>query len=50
MAYDRDLSFVYQNPTKLVFGENSADDVGIEVGELGCSKAFLVTDPGIVET
>ncbi len=50
MAYDRDLSFVYRNPTKLIFGENSAADIRIEVGELGCSKAFLVTDPGIVET
>lgn len=50
MAYDRDLSFVYRNPTKLIFGENSATDIGIEVGELGCNKAFLVTDPGIVET
>jgi aldehyde dehydrogenase (NAD+) len=50
MAYDRDLSFVYRNPTKLIFGENSCGDIGIEVGELGCSKAFLVTDPGIVDT
>lgn len=49
MAYDRDLSFVYRNPTKLIFGENSAADIGIEVGELGCSKAFIVTDPGVVE-
>lgn len=49
MAYDRDLSFIYRNPTKLVFGENSANDTGIEVAELGCSKAFIVTDPGVVE-
>jgi len=48
MAYDRDLAFIYRNPTKIVFGENTVNDAGIEVSELGCSKAFIVTDPGVV--
>lgn len=48
MAYDRDLAFIYRNPTKVVFGEKTAGDAGIEVAELGCSKAFVVTDPGVV--
>jgi alcohol dehydrogenase len=49
MAYDRDLSFIYRNPTKLVFGENSIGELIPEIEEMGCSKAFLVTDKGIVE-
>jgi len=49
MAYDRDLSFVYRNPTKLVFGENSINDLIPEIEEMGCSRAFVVTDQGIVE-
>lgn len=49
MGYDRDLSFIYRNPTKIVFGEKTANDTGIEVAELGCGKAFIVTDPGVVE-
>ena len=49
MAYDRDLSFIYRNPTKLVFGENSINELIPEIEEMGCSKAFLVTDKGIVE-
>ena len=48
MAYDRDLSFIYFNPPKIVYGENTVNDMGIEVGELGCSKAFVITDPGVV--
>ncbi len=49
MAYDRDLSFVYMNPTKIVFGENTAKSVGIEMSDLGCSRAVLVTDKGLRE-
>lgn len=49
MAYDRDLSFIYNNPTRLIFGENSVKDVGIEVDNLGCSRAVIVTDKGVVE-
>ncbi|OHD66552.1 MAG: hypothetical protein A2176_02140 [Spirochaetes bacterium RBG_13_51_14] len=49
MAYDRDLSFIYRNPTKLVFGENSINEVEQEVVSLKCSKAFVVTDKGVVD-
>ena len=49
MAYDRDLAFTYLSPAKVVYGENTVKEVGIEVGELGCEKAFVITDPGVVE-
>ncbi|OFW60923.1 MAG: hypothetical protein A2W01_12150 [Candidatus Solincola sediminis] len=49
MAYDRDLEFVYRSPTKLIFRENAVKDAGIEVEELGCSRALIVTDKGIVD-
>ncbi|MDW7730020.1 MAG: iron-containing alcohol dehydrogenase [Bacillota bacterium] len=49
MEYDRELSFEYNNPTKIIFGENSVSDVGLEVDSLGCSKALIVTDEGIIK-
>jgi len=49
MAYDEDLSFIYKNYTRLVFGINSVRDVGAEVDQLKCSKAFIVTDKGLEE-
>lgn len=49
MGYDRELSFEYNNPTKIIYGENSVRDVGLEVDSLGCSKALIVTDQGILE-
>jgi aldehyde dehydrogenase (NAD+) len=49
MAYDRDLNFIYNNPTRIVFGENSINEVGEEIGRLKCGKAFLVTDKGVVD-
>ncbi len=49
MAYDTDLSFIYKNPTRIVFGVDSLKDLSAEVNELKCSKAFLVTDKGLVE-
>ncbi len=49
MAYDKDLSFIYKNPTRVIFGINSLRDLAAEVNELKCSKAFLVTDKGLVE-
>lgn len=48
MTYDRDLAFIYRNPTRLVYGENTVNEVKQEVEGLGCSRAFIVTDPGIV--
>ena len=49
MAYERDLEFIYSNPTKITYREKCVEDAGVEVSELGCSKAFLVTDQGVVE-
>ena len=49
MAYDKDLSFIYKNYTRLVFGINSVKDVGAEVDQLKCSKALIVTDKGVIE-
>ncbi len=49
MAYNRELSFVHYNPTRLIFGENSVKDVGIELENLGANRALVVTDKGVVE-
>ncbi len=49
MPYDRDLAFEYNNPTKIIFGENSVKEIGLEVDSLGGSKALVVTDRGIIE-
>jgi alcohol dehydrogenase class IV len=49
MAYGRDLSFIYNNPTRIIFGEKSVADTGIEVDHLRCSRAVIVTDRGVVE-
>lgn len=49
MAYDKDLSFIYKNYTRLIFGINSVRDTGAEVDELKCSKAFIVTDKGVTD-
>ena len=34
MPYDANLTFVFWSPTKIVFGENTALDVAIEVENL----------------
>ena len=49
MAYDKDLSFIYKNPTRVVFGVNSLRDLGPEVDELKCARAFVVSDQGVRE-
>jgi alcohol dehydrogenase class IV len=49
MAYDRDLSFIYRNPTRLVYGENTVNETGQEVDGLGCKRAFVVTDKGVAD-
>jgi alcohol dehydrogenase len=41
-------SFDHQPRTRLVFGVNSANQVGQLVRELGARKVLLVTDPGLV--
>jgi alcohol dehydrogenase len=49
MAYDRDLAFIYRNPTRIVYGENTVNEVDQEVEGLGCKRPFLVTDKGVVD-
>lgn len=49
MSYDRDLSFIYNNPTRIIYGEKSLKDIGMEVDALGGSRALVVTDKGVVE-
>ncbi len=49
MSYDRDLAFEYNSPTKVIFGENSIKDIGLEIDSLGCAKGLIVTDKDIVE-
>ena len=49
MRYDADLNFSYVAPTKVIFGEGSVCELPMEVKALG-NKAFLVTDPGLIET
>jgi len=44
MPYDTNLNFIFWCPTKVVFGENTAIDVAIEVENLKCKKALIVTD------
>lgn len=50
MAYDNSLSFVYCGPTKIIFGSgSSAAELESEMSALGCSRAVVVTDPGIIK-
>jgi aldehyde dehydrogenase (NAD+) len=45
MAYRaEDLSFLFYTPTRIVFGVGAAGDVAVELRNLGCEKAVLVTD------
>lgn len=48
MPYDSSLNFVFWSPTKIVFGENTALDVAIEVEALKCKRALVVTDKDLV--
>ena len=48
MPYDAQLNFVFWSPTKIVFGENTALDVAIEVEALKCKRALIVTDKDLV--
>jgi len=50
MAYDNGLSFVYVGPTKIIFGSGSSTaELKSEMSALGCSRAVVVTDPGIIK-
>ncbi|MFA6035084.1 MAG: iron-containing alcohol dehydrogenase [Myxococcota bacterium] len=49
MAYSEDLSFIFFSPTRVVYGVNSSNDVGVEMQQLGCNKAVIVTDQFLYE-
>jgi alcohol dehydrogenase class IV len=40
---------VFYSPHKIVFGTGTASGVGAEVRNLGASKVFIVTDPGVTK-
>ena len=44
MAYTEDLSFLFFSPTRVVYGVDSSNDVAVELRNLGCTKAVVVTD------
>jgi len=48
MSYGRELTFIYNNPTRLVYGEKTVRETGVELDSLGVSRALLVTDRGVV--
>jgi len=50
MAYTKELSFSYRNPTRIVFGEGSTLNVPSEVEALGGTRALIVTDEGLMNT
>lgn len=50
MVYDDSLSFVYFGPTKIIFGSGSStSELESEMSALGCSRAVVVTDQGIIK-
>ena len=49
MPYDSNLNFIFWSPAKLIFGENTALDIAIEVENLKCKKALIVTDKDLIK-
>ncbi len=49
MAYTEDLSFLFFCPTRIVYGVGAAADVAVELGNLGCTRAVVVTDRYLLE-
>ena len=50
MGYDQDLAFVYFGTTKIIFGNGSStQELESEMSALGCSRAIVVTDQGIIK-
>ncbi len=49
MPYTEDLSFLFFTPTRIVYGVNSSRDAGVELRNLGCTKAVIVTDAFLYE-
>jgi alcohol dehydrogenase len=49
MRYDADLNFVYAHTPKVAFGVNVVADLGTYAGEMGLSKAVVITDSFLAE-
>jgi alcohol dehydrogenase class IV len=49
MPYDSNLNFIFWSPAKIVFGENTALDIAIEVESLKCKRALIVTDKDLIK-
>lgn len=49
MAYDQELSFIYFGPTKIIYGIGSSREVESEMSGLGCRRAVVITDEGILK-
>jgi len=49
MSYDSDLNFTFAHTPKLVFGAGVVSELGSTVGEMGFSRAVVVTDSFLAE-
>jgi alcohol dehydrogenase class IV len=49
MSYGGDLSFLFFNPTRVVFGDGASSDAAVELRGLGRSRALVVTDRFLAE-
>lgn len=43
-------NFIFENPTRLVFGRNTIETVGSEIGAKGCRNLLLVAGGGSIRT
>jgi len=50
MGYDDSLNFIFRMPTKIIFGPDSVNETGLQLDELGCKKALLVTDRDLAKS
>ncbi|MBU2552703.1 MAG: iron-containing alcohol dehydrogenase, partial [Proteobacteria bacterium] len=47
LDYPKSTSFQFMAPTKVNAGHGSIATIGFEVSQLGCERAFIITDPGV---
>jgi alcohol dehydrogenase YqhD (iron-dependent ADH family) len=49
--YNRAMeNFIFENPTRLVFGRNTIDTIGSEIGAKGCRNLLLVAGGGSIRS
>jgi alcohol dehydrogenase class IV len=49
MRYDADLSFVFNNPTRVMYGAGALSEAGLEADRLGIRRVLLVSDRVLAE-